>query len=446
MPARRGKKKGKGKSMIDHSMRLTAEEEQILAGEAGETLQKIMETLVRYGDVYGAECMISLDGPIHFLTPVAPPFLKPLFNMLEKLTDEGIHTKLPFTVDPLAFDPENVPAAEAENNAFRMMYGTTQDHYSQLLTKLGLSGPKKFSCGCYFEEVGNVPGYGDNLAWAESSAVVYANSVIGARTNRTSAVTELFSGIIGKTPKFGYLTEDGRKADWIVEIKTSKKPRPQILGSAIGLKVMDQVPYIKGLDKYLGSELTESVKDYLKDMGAATASNGAVALYHAENITPEAKKYGASLIKENPHVYVIDDEELERIINSYPVIWADKDAKPEKAFIGCPHLSYHQLMEWTECLDAELAKAGQEKLKIDTILLSAPDVADKFKETEYYTRLTAAGAHLSSICPAMYAASPASSRVPIITNSNKFRTYSSARYVDDDELARIVVNGDFNRK
>lgn len=129
--------------------------------------------------------------------------------------------------------------------------------------------------------------------------------------------------VVGYVPSFGFLKDEGRKATWIVEVKTTKKPEAQLLGSAIGMKVMEEVPYIRGLDKWLGT-LDEDAKTYLKDFGAATASNGAVGLYHVEGITPEAVEQGESLIKENAKVYTIDDAELQRVYDSYPVIWKIK--------------------------------------------------------------------------------------------------------------------------
>src|SRR5690606_23284450 len=143
------------------------------------------------------------------------------------------------------------------------------------------------------------------------------------------------------------LTDEGRKANWVIEVRTSHLPEAQILGSAIGMKVMDDVPYIKGLTQHLGNELNKHVKDYLKDMGAATASNGAVGLYHIEDLTPEAKELGTKLIVDNPKIYVIDDKELNRIKESYPIMWKDINAKPKLCFIGCPHLSLEQMIQWT---------------------------------------------------------------------------------------------------
>lgn len=426
--------------MIKTNMKLTPDEIDILEGKQGETMRKVMETLTRYGDAFNAEHFVPLTGWAHLVSSYALIAIKPYTDLLVKLADEGIKTKLPFTCNPRPLDYDNVACSDEEKKVFNAIY-VDQAKHEGALKKLGLKSGDSFSCTCYLEEVGNVPKRGDMLAWAESSAVVFANSVIGARTNRTSGVIDLFSAIIGATPQFGLLTDVGRKADWIIEIKTTKLPMPHILGSAIGMKVLDQVPYIKGLDKYLGTELDSATKDYLKEFGAATASNGAVGLYHIENLTPEAKDSGESLIRDNAKRYVIDDAELERVVASYPLMWKDPNGDPEMAFIGCPHNSYSQLCAWTETIEAELKNQKKDKLAVNTLLSASVPVLKKFKQSEYYPRLMATGAHLTYICPLMYTANPLCAIKRIITNSNKLRTYSYSRYVDDADLARIIVNG-----
>ena len=289
------------------------------------------------------------------------------------------------------------------------------------------------------DEVGNIPKYGDILSWAESSAVVYANSVLGARCNRNSGMLDIFSLIIGKVPEFGLLTDEGRKADYIIELKTSKLPEAQILGSAIGLKVMEDVPYIVGLDKFLGTNLDDKTKSYLKDMGAASASNGAVGLYHVENLTPEAKNFGKKLIKKDAKIYVIDDEELERVYKSYPVLWKNVNAKPKLCFIGCPHLSYSQLYDWSKNIICELTKNNRKKILVKTIFTTSPQVKEKFSKTELYKEILKTGVKISSICPLMYTNNPLAGSKPIITNSNKLRTYSQSRYYKDDDILNIIA-------
>jgi hypothetical protein len=275
--------------------------------------------------------------------------------------------------------------------------------------------------------------------------VVYANSVLGARCNRNSGIIELFGSILGKVPEFDLLTDEGRKAKWIVEVKTTKKPEAQILGSAIGMKVMEDVPYVKGLDKWIGTELNEATKGYLKDFGAATASNGAVGLYHIENLTPEAVELGDALIREDAKTYVIDDAELLRVKNGYPNIWKDPNAKPERVFIGCPHLTFTQLGEWTARFEAELKKQGKSKVALDVVMTSPVPVLEHFKKDNKasYDKLLSYGIKLTSICPLMYMNNPLCAKKAVVTNSNKLRTYTTARYFTDDEITAIAVKGGF---
>ena len=273
-------------------MYLTEEQQAILNGSKGEAMAKVWKTLVMYGDAFGAEKMVPVTGKMgHLVTSFGLGVLKSVYAMMDKLIAEGAVSGQKFTVDPKPLDPK-VPSDFLKDFVFKKFMYSAQDSYDAQLEKLGLLDSKAYTCTCYLDEVGNRPEKGEVLSWAESSAVVYANSVLGARCNRNSGIIELFGSIAGYVPYFGLLTDAGRKATWIVEVKCEKKPTAQILGSAIGMKVMEDVPYIKGLDRWLGTELTEETCAYLKDFGAATASNGAVGLYHVENLTPEAVEQG----------------------------------------------------------------------------------------------------------------------------------------------------------
>ena len=206
------------------------------------------------------------------------------------------------------------------------------------------------------------------------------------------------------------------------------------------MKVMEDVPFIRGLDKWLGT-LDDAAKTYLKDFGAATASNGAVGLYHVENITPEAVKYGQALVREDAQMYVIDDAELQRVYDSYPVMWKKKDAKPKLCFMGCPHMSLEQLISWTERIEKALAAAGNSRVVIPTVFTAAPAVLKKFRSTPYAARLEKTNVITSYICPLMYMNNPLSASMPVITSSNKLRTYTSARYYTDDEILKQITEG-----
>ena len=419
-------------------MKLTKEEQAILSGSEGKTKAKIMQTLVEFGDLFGATEFVPVSTSGHLVTSFGIGLLKPVYRIMDEIIEAGLKTPYPFTVDPRPIDYKNVKCSILDKLIFSKIMYSKQKHYEEQLSKIGLKNKNAFTCTCYLEEVGNTPKYGDILSWAESSAVVFANSVLGARCNRNSGMLDIFGAILGKVPKFGLLTDDGRKADYIVEIKTTHLPEAQILGSAIGMKVMEKVPYVVGLDKFLGTELNDDTISYLKDFGAATASNGAVGLYHIDNLTPEAKKFGKKLWRENAIRYVIDDAELERVYKSYPAMWQKEDAKPSLCFIGCPHLSFNQLKNWTEKIGENLKESGRKKVKVRTIMTCAPDVAEKFKKIDDYKKLIGYGVKLSSICPLMYTNNPLAGSKPIITNSNKLRTYSKARYYKDDDIVKII--------
>ena len=422
-------------------MKLTQEQQAILDGAKGETLAKVMKTLVRYGNAFNAEKMVPITSNYnHLVTSFGLKVMSPVYDLMQTLLDEGVKSGQLFSVDPRPLD-KNVPANFLQNLIFNKFMYTKQEFYENQLEKLGLMNRKAFSCTCYMDEVGNKPKKGDVLSWAESSAVVYANSVLGARCNRNSGIIDIMGSMVGYVPYFGLLTDEGRKATWIIKVQTTKKPEAQLLGSAIGMKVVEDVPYVVGLDKWIGTELNDAVCSYLKDFGAATASNGAVGLYHIENLTPEAVELGKDLIVEGAKEYIIDDAELERVQNNYPVMWKNKDAKPKLCFVGCPHLSLEQLKQWTIDIERELKNNNKKTVVIDTVLTAAPAVIEAFEKTEFATRLKACGVIVSYICPLMYMNNPLCKKMPVITSSNKLRTYTTSRYYKDAEILQIITGG-----
>ena len=426
--------------MYEPKMSLTPEQLDILHGKQGESKAKIMESIVRFGDIFDAPRLVKVThSEGHLVTSFGISMLKPLFAMMDQLVADKVAVKGKFTMDPRPVDYKNVKCNLLDRLIFSKVLYSQQARYEKQLASVGLKNKNAFTCTCYLDEVGNIPRYGDILSWAESSAVVYANSVLGARCNRNSGIIELFGSIIGYVPEFGFLLDEGRKAKWRVIVKTSKIPEAQILGSAIGMKVMEDVPYVIGLDRWIGDELSPTAKSYLKDFGAATASNGAVGLFHIDNLTPEAKKFGDKLIESDAKEYIVDDAELERVYRSYPIMWKDKEKKGARAFIGCPHLTFAQLNEWSENILDGLRAMGRKKVTKIVVFTAAPDVAEEFRKTENYKRIYEAGIRVSSICPLMYMSNPLAKKRRIMTNSNKLRTYSVARYYKDQDLLDILV-------
>ena len=422
-------------------MILTPEQQAILDGSKGEVHSKVMKTLVMYGEAFGADRLVPVTSTYnHLVTSFGLKMMKPVFDLMQQLIDAGAVSQQQFSVDPRPVD-KNVPANFLQNFIFKKIMYATQEQYEGQLKELGLMDEDAFTCACYLDQMGNKPQKGDVLSWAESSAVVYANSVLGARCNRNSGIMDIMGSIAGFVPNFGLLTDEGRKATWIVKVECKNKPEAQLLGSAIGMKVMEDVPYITGMNQWLGTELNDENCAYLKDFGAATASNGAVGLYHIENLTPEAKEQGAALIAEGAKVYVIDDAELERVKSEYPVMWKNPDAKPKLCFVGCPHMSLQQLIDWTVAVEKGLKESGNKKVLIPTVFTTAPAVKKEFEQTEYAARLEKTGVILSYICPLMYMNNPLCKAMPVMTSSNKLRTYTTARYYTEAEILQKITKG-----
>ena len=422
-------------------MILTPEQQAILDGAKGEVQAKVMKTLVMYGEAFGADKLVPVTSKYnHLVTSFGLKMMKPVFDLMQQLIDAGAVSQQQFSVDPRPVD-KNVPTNFLQSLIFNKIMYPTQASYEEQLKALGLMDENAFTCACYLDQMGNKPQKGEILSWAESSAVVYANSVLGARCNRNSGIMDIMGSIAGFVPNFGLLTDEGRKATWIVKVQCKNKPEAQLLGSAIGMKVMEDVPYITGMQQWLGTELNDENCAYLKDFGAATASNGAVGLYHIEGLTPEAQEQGAALIAAGAQEYIIDDAELERVKNNYPVMWKNPDGAPKLCFVGCPHLSMQQLIDWTVAVEKGLKENGHKKVLVPTVFTTAPGVKKAFEATEYAKRLEATGVILSYICPLMYMNNPLAGKMPVITCSNKLRTYTTARFYTEDEILAKITKG-----
>ena len=184
-----------------------------------------------------------------------------------------------------------------------------------------------------------------------------------------------------------------------------------------------------------------TVSTTMKVQAWGGVGHSAIAYIAEQNLTPEAKEMGKSLIVEGAREYIIDDAELERVKASYPVIWKNPDATPKLCFVGCPHLSLEQLKDWTVKLEEGLSKSGKAKVTIPTVFTAAPAVLEAFAATEYAARLEATGVITSYICPLMYMNNPLCKTMPVITSSNKLRTYTSARYYTDGEILKMITGG-----
>jgi predicted aconitase len=434
---------------MKHKMKLTREEQAILDGKEGEEKAKLMKILVQFGNTFGAENLVDLGGAPHSNMFIGAGYMSSMINMLDECANAGLKSYATYTVNPRPYDVYNV-----QNNLkdMELIYEgyPLQKKLDYVHARLGAPDMNYRSCACYLKEVGNAPEPGTYVAWAESSAVNYGNSVLGIRTNRNGAGMDLIQAMLGKAPKFGLMNDEGRKAVWLVEVKTSKEPDWGVVGTAIGRKCVEDVPYVTGLDTYFeGGEVTPDNLHQLKAMGSATASAGAVGLYHVEGVTPDAKKNGRDLLVNGYQTYVIDDKEQQRIIDSFPNLWPQKDDDPTAAFIGCPHNTYHEVIKWGKLVTEALDKAGKEETAIPVYMFMPNTVRNRAIEEngELISKMKRAGMHATNMCGVSYAGMKGfSERVRGITNSAKTRNYSTLRYFPDEVLVKTIVTGKIPRR
>ena len=425
-------------------MKLTAEEQAILDGKEGEEKAKLMKILVAFGNVFGAEKLVDLGGAPHSNLFIGAPYMSSMIDMLNACADAGLKSYAPYTVNPRPYDVYNV-----QNNPqdMKLVYEgyTLQAKLDYVHSRLGAPDLNYRTCACYVNEIGNAPEPGTYVAWCESSAVNYGNSVLGIRTNRYGAGMEMVCAMLGKAPFFGLMTDEGRMAKWLVEVKTSKRPDWGVLGTAIGRKVVEDVPYITGVDKYFeGGKVTPENMHLLKAMGSATAAAGAVGLYHVEGVTPEPKEKGRKLLEKGYKTYVYDDAEQQRVIDTFQNLWPEKDGDPTAVFIGCPHNTYHELVRWGRVVTEALDKAGKEEAAIPVYMFCANTVRQRLieEEGELASRMRRANMRATNMCSVSYAGMKGfSERVRGITNSAKTRNYSTIRYFPDQVLVNAIVTG-----
>jgi len=428
-----------------YQMPLTQEEQAILDGKKGPELAKVMKIVVAHGNCFGAEKLVDLGGRPHCSMYTGTDYMEQMIKLFQDCADAGLKTYAPYTVNPRCYDLYNVNNNEKDMQLIYEGYRLQRD-LDWVHAQLGAPDLNYRSCACYLDEVGNKPAPGTYVAWAESSAVNYGNSALGIRTNRNAAGMELLCGLLGKAPLFGLMTDEGRMSSWLIDVKTSKEPDWGVVGTAIGLKVIDANPFITGLDKYLGQEVTNENMHLLKKMGSATAASGAVGLYHVENVTPDAKAKGRDLLMKDYQTYVIDDAEQARVLATFPVEWEGRPKKPTACFIGCPHNTYHELVTWGQNVTKAVEQRGLKTAAIPTLLFCSNVVRDHLVESEplLVGKMKSAGMKFTNMCTVSYAGMKGfSERTFGVTNSPKTRNYyPDVRYLPDDVLIEVICTGE----
>jgi predicted aconitase len=310
---------------------LTREEEQILAGEKGEILERMFRLLVRLGDIYKAEKMIPV-GSVQVAGVSYKSIGDPGLAFLEDVAQKGAQAKVLTYLNPAGMDME-----DWEPLGFPPDFAQQQKRIIDSFKKMGIVPTA--TCTPYL--AGNLPRYREHLAWSESSAVSFANSVIGARTNREGGPSALASSLCGVTPDYGLHRRENRVPDVCVKVDASVTTLSDYgaLGYTVGKKIGNKIPYFTGI--------TGATTDHLKALGAAMAASGAVALYHVADITPEAHLMDVKDLE----TFNLSQQDIKK---TYATL--NTGDAPDIVILGCPHASLREIMELAQKLKGKTLK------------------------------------------------------------------------------------------
>ena len=379
-------------------MYLTKEEELVLAGEYGYALQKAMEILVALGDIYGAERLIPIKS-----AQIAGVSYKNLgkagVEFLRDFVEAGAKVSVYTTLNPAGIGDDEFMEKQRE--------------VLELYRAMGIEVTS--TCTPYYGA--NLPKFKDPLAWSESSAVSFANSIIGARTNREGGPSSLAAAIVGKTPEYGFHLDENRKATIIVDVEAKVKTFVDysLLGYHLGKLLGNDVPYLRGIKP-------ERV-EFLKELGAAMGATGSIALYHVEEETPE---YENAVVDKIERI-AVEEGDLMKVKEGFSDDWSEIDM----ILIGCPHASLQEVKEI-----AELLRMRGRPLKIPLFITASRAVkalADSLGYTEVIERYN--GRIIADSC---FVVSPIKGWYNgIATNSGKsafyFRSFDFKVRLDDAE-------------
>jgi predicted aconitase len=304
-------------------MYLTPEEEKMYQGHFGPAVQKSMEILVALGDIYEAEKMVEISS-----AQISGVSYKTIgdagLEFLEEMA-ETAQVRVPSTLNPAGVDLDHW-----QELGFSREFTKRQLRIVAAYQKMGITT----TCTCTPYLASNLPTLGSHLAWSESSAVCYANSVIGARTNREGGPGALSAAICGRTPLYGYHLESGRKANLVVEVKTTLKGADYgALGYLVGKEVGGGVPYFQMMNRPGPNDL--------KSLGAALASSGAVALYHVQDTTPEYHLAMRGLEVGDVELMSVEESDIRDVRGKL----SSSSKKPDLICLGCPHASLDEVGE-----------------------------------------------------------------------------------------------------
>ena len=377
-------------------MYLTSEEQAMLDGKYGKAVAQSMKVLVTLGDIYGAERMIEITnvhspGVSYRVTGDAG------LNYVKEAAEDA-YFRVPMTLNTIGIDLDNWKKV-----GFPEDFAYKQIELLNAYKKMGAIAIN--TCVPYLS--GSVPVFGEHIAWGESSAIIFANSVIGARTNREGGPTALAAALTGRVPEYGYHLDCNRKAD--IHIVVEKKPHCDrdfaVLGYYVGRLAGKNVPVFTGID------VKPSIENF-KTLGAALASSGAVALYHVVGYTPEARTL-EDVAKSDMATYIFGEREYQETIEKF-----DYSGPLDFVVIGCPHASIIEMRDIARLLEGKKIKTGFWICCSDEVRCLAENMG-------YASVVETAGAEIiTDTCPVLCCTLTARNYRTVATNSAKMAHYA----------------------
>jgi len=306
----------------------------MLDGEEGYAVKKSMEILVALGNIYGAEKLVEI-GSVQVAGVSYHNLGDAGLEFLNELAKDG-KVKVLTTLNPAGMDLEDWQKLGIDPE-----FARKQNLVIEAFRKMGIL----ISCTCTPYLIGNLPRYGEHIAWSESSAVTFANSVIGAKTNREGGPSALAAAFVGKTPCYGLHLDENRVPDTHVEVtaQLSKFSDWGALGYCIGKSVQNKIPYITGVE--------DVGLDELKSFCASVVTFGSKPLFYMKGITPASEKYQPP--KEKITIEDSDIQEAYEAIN-------DEAEDIDFVCIGCPHASIKEIAKIADLLKGRKILAGTE--------------------------------------------------------------------------------------
>jgi predicted aconitase len=398
-------------------MQITKQEQKMLDGAEGYAIQKSMEILVALGDIFGAKSLIKV-GSVQVAGVSYHNLGDAGLDFLNELAKDG-RVKVLTTLNPAGMDLENWQQLGISSE-----FAEKQNRVIDAFKRMGIL----ISCTCTPYLIGNLPLYGEHIAWSESSAVTFANSVLGAKTNREGGPSVLAAAFVGKTPCYGLHLDENRVPDVHVQVNAPLKKLSDwgALGYAIGKKAENKIPYITGIK---AAELDE-----LKSFCASVVTYGAKPLFYMKDITP-----GAELQIQPKETVSIEQADLK---NAYDNI-NDEVNDIELVCVGCPHCSINEIAKVAELLEGKKVANGTEFWVATS--RTAKQLADK---RGYTQAIEAAGAKFA--CDTCMAVAPLKGRFKsLATTSAKGCFYSRQNNMKTkmgsiEECVSAAVSGKWN--